>query len=135
MRAIIYFIKAEATKFDTLTAEAQCAIDQLQERRTALISAAVTGQNDVRTLPKRSRMAFRHPKAILRARRRRAEAGRKSAPSPRGLLGTGAVGDYCSEITYESVDLITEPRFYVDFRHPRLIKMQPRISKGAKHAQ
>jgi type I restriction enzyme S subunit len=38
----------ETTKFDTLTAEAQHAIDLLQERRTALISAAVTGQIDVR---------------------------------------------------------------------------------------
>lgn len=37
-------------QFDTLTAEAQCAIDLLQERRTALISAAVTGQIDVREL-------------------------------------------------------------------------------------
>ncbi len=35
-------------QFDTLTAEAQRAIDLLQERRTALISAAVTGQVDVR---------------------------------------------------------------------------------------
>ena len=33
---------------DTLTAEAQRAIELLQERRTALISAAVTGQIDVR---------------------------------------------------------------------------------------
>jgi type I restriction enzyme S subunit len=31
-----------------LAAEAQRAIDRLQERRTALISAAVTGQIDVR---------------------------------------------------------------------------------------
>lgn len=38
----------EAAKFDTLTAETQRAIDLLQERRTALISAAVTGQIDVR---------------------------------------------------------------------------------------
>ena len=37
-------------QFDTLTAEAQRAIDLLQERRTALISAAVTGQIDVRGL-------------------------------------------------------------------------------------
>jgi len=35
-------------EFDTLAAEAQRAIDLLQERRTALISAAVTGQIDVR---------------------------------------------------------------------------------------
>ncbi len=37
-------------EFDTLTAEAQRAIALLQERRTALISAAVTGQIDVRQL-------------------------------------------------------------------------------------
>jgi type I restriction enzyme, S subunit len=35
-------------KLDALTAEAQRAIDLLQERRTALIAAAVTGQIDVR---------------------------------------------------------------------------------------
>ena len=39
---------AHLKKFDALTAEAQRAIDLLQERRTALISAAVTGQIDVR---------------------------------------------------------------------------------------
>jgi type I restriction enzyme S subunit len=37
-------------KIDALTAEAQRAIDLLQERRTALISAAVTGKIDVRGL-------------------------------------------------------------------------------------
>ena len=42
------FGPAETAKLDTLTAEAQRAIDLLQERRTALISAAVTGQIDVR---------------------------------------------------------------------------------------
>ena len=42
------FLEAEVAKFDTLTTEAQRAIDLLQERRTALISAAVTGQIDVR---------------------------------------------------------------------------------------
>lgn len=46
--AIRTFIASETAKFDTLTAEAQRAIDLLQERRTALISAAVTGQIDVR---------------------------------------------------------------------------------------
>lgn len=46
--AITEFLDTELTKFDTLTAEAQRAIDLLQERRTALISAAVTGQIDVR---------------------------------------------------------------------------------------
>jgi type I restriction enzyme S subunit len=42
------FITDETAKLDTLTAEAQHAIDLLQERRSALISAAVTGQIDVR---------------------------------------------------------------------------------------
>ena len=46
--AIIVFLDTETAKLDTLTAEAQRAIDLLQERRTALISAAVTGQIDVR---------------------------------------------------------------------------------------
>ena len=46
-RAIITFVNAETAKLDILTAEAQRAIDLLQERRTALISAAVTGQIDV----------------------------------------------------------------------------------------
>ncbi len=42
-------VLARATvRLDELTAEAQKAIDFLQERRTALISAAVTGQIDVR---------------------------------------------------------------------------------------
>jgi type I restriction enzyme S subunit len=45
---LIDFINQRAARFDTLTAEAQRAIDLLQERRTALISAAVTGQIDVR---------------------------------------------------------------------------------------
>ncbi len=47
--AIVDFLETELAKFDTLTAEAQFAIDLLQERRTALISAAVTGQIDVRS--------------------------------------------------------------------------------------
>jgi len=50
--AIAEFLESETAKFDTLTAEAQHAIDLLQERRTALISAAVTGQIDVRQHPK-----------------------------------------------------------------------------------
>ena len=45
---IVEFLAAESLRFDTLTTEAQRAIDLLQERRTALISAAVTGQIDVR---------------------------------------------------------------------------------------
>ena len=50
--AIVEFLETELLKFDTLTAEAQRAIDLLQERRTALISAAATGQIDVRQRPK-----------------------------------------------------------------------------------
>jgi type I restriction enzyme S subunit len=45
---IAEFLADESTRFDALSAEAQRAIDLLQERRTALISAAVTGQIDVR---------------------------------------------------------------------------------------
>jgi type I restriction enzyme S subunit len=51
-REIAAFLKTELSKFDTLTAEAQRAIDLLQERRTALISAAVTGQIDAREYSK-----------------------------------------------------------------------------------
>ncbi len=47
-KAITEFLVSQLTKFDTLTTEAQRAIALLQERRTALISAAVTGQIDVR---------------------------------------------------------------------------------------
>ncbi|MDP3654556.1 MAG: restriction endonuclease subunit S [Rhodoferax sp.] len=46
--AVCEYLESELAKFDTLTTEAQRAIDLLQERRTALISAAVTGQIDVR---------------------------------------------------------------------------------------
>jgi len=48
--AIAAFLDDETAKLDALTAEAQRAIDLLQERRTALISAAVTGKIDVRGL-------------------------------------------------------------------------------------
>jgi type I restriction enzyme, S subunit len=47
-RKIAAHLVSESAKFDTLTTEAQRAIDLLQERRTALISAAVTGQIDIR---------------------------------------------------------------------------------------
>ena len=47
-QAIVAFLDTKLAKFDTLTAEAQRAIALLQEHRTALISAAVTGQIDVR---------------------------------------------------------------------------------------
>ena len=47
---IVAALDRETAKLDTLTAEAERAIDLLQERRTALISAAVTGKIDVRGL-------------------------------------------------------------------------------------
>ncbi|MGZ4960793.1 MAG: restriction endonuclease subunit S [Methylomonas sp.] len=49
-RQITDFIASETLKLDTLTAEAQQAVAFLKERRTALISAAVTGKIDVRGL-------------------------------------------------------------------------------------
>jgi len=48
--AINNYISERAKRFDDLIDESQVAIDLLQERRTALISAAVTGQIDVRGL-------------------------------------------------------------------------------------
>ena len=45
---ITNFIKTQTSKFNALTTEAQHAIELLQERRTALISASVTGQINVR---------------------------------------------------------------------------------------
>lgn len=50
--AIADFLDSELAKLDILTVEAQRAIDLFQERRTALISAAVTGKIDVRQLNK-----------------------------------------------------------------------------------
>jgi type I restriction enzyme, S subunit len=47
---IASFIQRENDKIDRLIAESSRAIDLLQERRTALISAAVTGKVDVRGL-------------------------------------------------------------------------------------
>ena len=45
---ITEFLERETTRLDALMAEARIAIALMQERRTALISAAVTGQIDVR---------------------------------------------------------------------------------------
>ena len=47
-RAIAAFLDRETAKIDGLVREADSAITLLQERRSALISAAVTGQIDVR---------------------------------------------------------------------------------------
>lgn len=48
--AIVRTVDAAALRMDALTAEARRAINLLQERRAALVSAAVTGQIDVRGL-------------------------------------------------------------------------------------
>lgn len=47
---IVAFIDRHVSVLDELVDEAGRAIDLLQERRTALIAAAVTGQIDVRGL-------------------------------------------------------------------------------------
>ena len=45
---IVKFLNRMLNQFDELVPQVSRAIDLLQERRTALISAAVTGQIDVR---------------------------------------------------------------------------------------
>jgi len=47
-REILSFLDSEAAKFDELYGSSETAIHLLQERRTTLISAAVTGRIDVR---------------------------------------------------------------------------------------
>ena len=47
---IVQFLDSELRAFNELTLEAERSIDLLYERRTALISAAVTGKIDVRHL-------------------------------------------------------------------------------------
>jgi type I restriction enzyme, S subunit len=49
-RCIIEYVDVESARVDALTVEAKAAITLLQERRSALISAAVTGKIDVRGL-------------------------------------------------------------------------------------
>ncbi|HBJ35854.1 MAG TPA: hypothetical protein DDZ51_14120 [Planctomycetaceae bacterium] len=48
-QVIIKHVEVETSKFDILESESTRAITLLQERRTALISAAVTGKIDVRS--------------------------------------------------------------------------------------
>lgn len=48
--AIVDFVDSETTKLDNLKAKATRAIELLKERRSTLISAAVTGQIDVRNI-------------------------------------------------------------------------------------
>ena len=47
-RAIANFLNREAAKIDSMAAKIETAIERLQEYRTALITAAVTGKIDVR---------------------------------------------------------------------------------------
>lgn len=47
---ILSFVRTETAKWEALLQEAEAAIDLLQERRAAFISAAVTGKIDVRDL-------------------------------------------------------------------------------------
>jgi type I restriction enzyme, S subunit len=46
--AIVDFLDRETTKIDQFVAKVESAIERLQEYRTALITAAVTGKVDVR---------------------------------------------------------------------------------------
>ena len=47
-KEIVEFIQAELIKLDSVIEESRLAIELLTERRSALISAAVTGKIDVR---------------------------------------------------------------------------------------
>lgn len=47
-KGIYFYIESECGKFDNLITKAKNAVELMQERRTALISAAVTGKIDVR---------------------------------------------------------------------------------------
>jgi type I restriction enzyme S subunit len=47
---IVAFLNARLTEFDILQVQCELGVETLQERRSALISAAVTGQIDVRGL-------------------------------------------------------------------------------------
>lgn len=47
-RAIADFLDRETGKIDALIAKVETAIERLQEYRTALITAAVTGKIDIR---------------------------------------------------------------------------------------
>jgi type I restriction enzyme S subunit len=52
--AIVSYLEYERAKLDSLTAEAHRIIELLLERRMALISAAVTGEIDVRAIADRA---------------------------------------------------------------------------------
>lgn len=55
--SIVSVLNSKTSKLETLVSEAEQAIALLQERRTALISAAVTGKIDVRGLVDRDEAA------------------------------------------------------------------------------
>lgn len=54
---IVDYLDSQLSRLDELSIEAERAIELLQERRTALISSAVTGQIDVRELVKKKEAA------------------------------------------------------------------------------
>lgn len=54
--AIVNHLDVEVKKLDTLNLQAQWAVNLLKERRSALITAAVTGQIDVRGLVKEAKL-------------------------------------------------------------------------------
>ena len=47
-KLIVQYVGDELQRFDTLVAKTQRSIDLLKERRAAFITAAVTGQIDLR---------------------------------------------------------------------------------------
>lgn len=65
--AIVAFLDATTSRIDSLTADAQAAIALLQERRAALISAAVTGKIDVRGTSTRTEIDKSRLRLILGA--------------------------------------------------------------------
>ncbi len=55
---IAQFLSGETAKIDGMVAKIETAIERLQEYRTALITAAVTGKIDVRNVGERSQSAM-----------------------------------------------------------------------------
>lgn len=49
--AIAFYLDTETAKLDALVAKVEEAVERLQEYRSALITAAVTGKIDVRATP------------------------------------------------------------------------------------
>ncbi|WP_257293841.1 hypothetical protein [Endozoicomonas sp. YOMI1] len=61
MRDILQFIEIKLQTFDELVKEGEQTVSFLRERRTALISAAVTGKIDVRNWQRPKQQ--KHPEA------------------------------------------------------------------------